>query len=182
MFIVCIIALLGKMSMLFSFTTDKIRNCFAVQWGDQQYLWCLPEIDQRRINHTEAGCGLHQWNWIPSKCKCAQDVHWNSRYATPDYCFGVHGILLPIKKLPLSKAQNCCTAKTSDWQPGLEHQSKLIRFHYGDTTAERRDEEFHTKNPTLFIFSLLCPLQGGAEHNVPVVISKIFKDQVGKKS
>lgn len=23
--------------------------------------------------------------------------------------------------------------------------------------------------------------QGGAEHNVPVVISKIFKDQVGKK-
>ncbi|TNN28191.1 Gamma-2-syntrophin [Liparis tanakae] len=25
------------------------------------------------------------------------------------------------------------------------------------------------------------PVNGGAEHNVPVVISKIFKDQVGKK-
>lgn len=27
----------------------------------------------------------------------------------------------------------------------------------------------------------LSVFQGGSEHNVPVVISKIFKDQVGKK-
>lgn len=138
MFIVCIIALLGKMSMLFSFPTDKIRHCFAVQWGDQQYVWCLPEIDQRRINHTEAGRGLHKWSWIPSKCKCARGLHWNSCHITPDYRFNVHNIPLPIKKLPLSKAQNCCTAKTSDWRPGLKHQSKLIRFHYGETTVEMR--------------------------------------------
>lgn len=30
-------------------------------------------------------------------------------------------------------------------------------------------------------FSLFSAFQGGAEHNVPVVISKIFKDQVGKR-
>lgn len=29
--------------------------------------------------------------------------------------------------------------------------------------------------------SFSAVFQGGAEHNVPVVISKIFKDQVGKK-
>lgn len=33
----------------------------------------------------------------------------------------------------------------------------------------------------LFFFCSSSAFQGGAEHNVPVVISKIFKDQVGKK-
>lgn len=38
------------------------------------------------------------------------------------------------------------------------------------------------QNSVTFILIFLSPaFQGGAEHNVPVVISKIFKDQVGKK-
>lgn len=69
-----LIARLGKISTFFSIPADKIWDCFAVQWGNQQYLWRLPEIDQRSINHTEAGCGLHKWNWISSKCKCAKGL------------------------------------------------------------------------------------------------------------
>nr|XP_020464382.1 gamma-2-syntrophin isoform X7 [Monopterus albus] len=29
-----------------------------------------------------------------------------------------------VNKLPLSKAQNCCTAKTGDWRSGLKHQRR----------------------------------------------------------
>lgn len=83
------------------------------------------------------------------------------------------------KKLPLSKAQNCCTAKTSGWRPGLKHQSKQIRSDYGQTEVGRHD--CLSENLSSFFSSSLSRLQGGAEHNVPVVISKIFKDQVGKE-
>lgn len=34
---------------------------------------------------------------------------------------------------------------------------------------------------TILFLSFSSTFQGGAEHNVPVVISKIFKDQIGKK-
>lgn len=42
----------------------------------------------------------------------------------------------------------------------------------------RKDERRMVRPANAFHSSLF---QGGAEHNVPVVISKIFKDQVGKK-
>lgn len=42
------------------------------------------------------------------------------------------------KKLPLSKAQNCCTAKTGSWRSGLKHQSKQISFDYGETKVEMK--------------------------------------------
>lgn len=102
------------------------------------------------------------------------------------------------KKLPLSKAQNCCTAKTSDGRSGLKHQSKQIRFHYAETTVEIKtlwvadmdgclwektvlETCFTAKSKQCSFLSVFLDFQGGAEHNVPVVISKIFKDQVGKK-
>jgi len=77
------------------------------------------------------------------------------------------------KKLPLSKAQNCCTATTGDWRAGLKHQGKRLCL----GIMERISSAKLSNRPHLFSPAV----QGGAEHNVPVVISKIFKDQVGKK-
>ena len=46
--------------------------------------------------------------------------------------------LYPIanKKLPFSKAQNCCTAKTGGWRSRLKHQSKQISCDYGENKVE----------------------------------------------
>lgn len=75
-------------------------------------------------------------------------------------------------KLPSSKAQNCCTEKTGERRSGPEHQGKR-REREGRKDERRMARPAHAFHSSLF--------QGGAEHNVPVVISKIFKDQVGKK-
>lgn len=40
---------------------------------------------------------------------------------------------------------------------------------------------FFLRGTSKRFFSLFSAFQGGAEHSVPVVISKIFKDQVGKR-
>lgn len=122
MFIVHIIALLDKMSMLFSIPTDEIWNCFAVQWGDQQYLWRLPEIDQRGINHTEAGCGLHKWNRIPSKCKCTTGLETcfviHAAYF-PEYYFNAHNIFLPIRNSHLLKHRTVLLRRQANGGLGL---------------------------------------------------------------
>lgn len=99
LFIVYIIGLLGKMSMLFSTPTDKIWDCFALQWGHQQYLRRLPEADQRGINHTEAGRDLYQWNWIPSKCKCSWEL--NTFTAVNVVLLQKTVPVLPISLLPI---------------------------------------------------------------------------------
>lgn len=115
-----------KKSMISSIPADEIWDRSAVQRGEQQYLRCLPQVDQRGINHTEAGRGLHKWKWNPSKCKCAWGLQ--IQISVHAACLQRPRCLFANPKLPSSKAQNCCTEKTGQWRSGLEHQSKLMTF------------------------------------------------------
>lgn len=91
----------------------------------------------------------------------------------------VHFNLNLVCFLNFFKAQNCYTSQTGSWRLGPEYKGMGNGFLYSCF--------LFLKNFLVWILITVFlsdgfVFQGGSEHNVPVVISKIFKDQAGKNS
>lgn len=88
-----------------------------------------------------------------------------------------HGVFLPMWYSHLLKHRTVVLRRQANGGLGLS--VKVSRWLSNNTEKRERSSRFGRHSHQLTLVS--SAFQGGAEHNVPVVISKIFKDQVGKK-
>lgn len=92
------------------------------------------------------------------------------------HAVNVRGVFLPIRNSHLLKHRTVVLRRQANGGLGLS--IKVSRRLSNDAEKRERSTWFGWHSHQLTLVSSV--FQGGAEHNVPVVISKIFKDQVGK--
>lgn len=98
----------------------------------------------------------------------------------PEYFFSVHNIFLPIRNSNLLKHRTVVLRRQTNGGLGLSIKVSRSRWLWREWSIFL-SVFWYQISPVAVKPHYSPHFQGGAEHNVPVVISKIFKDQVGKE-